>query len=84
MLFFTLCVRMERGPVLNSSCSRCASSSGDISLLGFCIKDLKEQLQIYMIILDVRDFTTKMSVGSLRNNQSNLGWTQFVTFAKDS
>lgn len=35
VLFFTDCVRTERGPVLNSSSSSLASSSGVISDLGF-------------------------------------------------
>ena len=37
VLFFTDCVKTERGPVLNSSCSLWASSSGVISLLGLFI-----------------------------------------------
>ena len=41
VLFLTDCVRTESGPVLNSSCSLCANSSGVISLFGFCIKLLK-------------------------------------------
>jgi len=35
VLFLTDCVSTERGPVLNSSCSRAAISSGVISDLGF-------------------------------------------------
>lgn len=41
MLFFTDCVRTESGPVLNSSCSRAAISSGVISDFG--LMALKEQ-----------------------------------------
>lgn len=40
VLFLTDWVRTDNGPVLNSSCSLRASSSGVISLLGFCRVDL--------------------------------------------
>jgi hypothetical protein len=43
VLFFTDCVRTERGPVLNSSSSRFASSSGVISDFGLVKRvDLKK------------------------------------------
>lgn len=37
VLFFTDCVKTDKGPVLNSSCSLWASSSGVISLFGLAI-----------------------------------------------
>jgi hypothetical protein len=43
VLLLTDCVKTDKGPVLNSSCSFCASSSCVISLLGFCTDLWKEQ-----------------------------------------
>lgn len=44
VLFFTDCVKTDRGPVLNSSCSLWASSSGVISLFGLPILRRKEEV----------------------------------------
>ena len=43
VLFLTDWVKTDKGPVLNSSCSFCASSSGVISLFGFCANDLEKK-----------------------------------------
>lgn len=56
VLFLTDCVRTESGPVLNSSCSFWANSSGVISLFGFWASDLEiEKESKHQIVISIKE-----------------------------